>query len=601
MVNKEMLLNIKLVIWDLDETLWNGTIDDGDQIIIPEINKKFIKALNDRGIINSICSKNNIQNVNNILEKESLRDSFVFVSADWSAKGQRIKDLLYTIGLRPVNVLFIDDNNLNLEEVAYCNPGIMCATPFDIRNFYDIIVNSNLKIDLEHKRIKQYRLLEKKYIEKSTYASNKDFLFSCNILVDINYECINEIDRIHELVMRSNQLNFTKRRSSKDELQKILTDKQYRCGTVHVKDKFGDYGMVGFFALINNECEHFLFSCRTIGMGIEQYVYDILGRPKISIVGEVVSSLYEKESLLWINQGKFTSKNKTNRVKILPHSVLFKGPCDMSQIFNYMDGSKIDTEFTFVDEDTKVSIQGAQHSTHIVEYLTLSENEKNIIKNLPFGSKDFFTTNIFNHKYKYIFLSTLHESHLCQYINKMNGSKVVFGEAEYSLTNKDNAFKYISSDIYTGNCQFTQEIIKNFSENWEYIGVIPLEEFKSNILFILDHIAPDAKLILLLGPERPYEKNDNPAFENSHIIFQQHNRMIIELAKTNPRLLYLKYDDYIKGQSDFNKNIYHYQQVVYYRIANAISHFLGIEINRSSKCKKLIKKFLWVVRKCFHR
>ena len=63
------------------------------------------------------------------------------------------------------------------------------------------------------------------------------------------------------------------------------------CGYVTVSDKFGDYGIVGFFAIENGWCEHFLFSCRTIGLGIEQYVYASLGWPALQVVGEVVKEV----------------------------------------------------------------------------------------------------------------------------------------------------------------------------------------------------------------------------------------------------------------------------------------------------------------------
>lgn len=74
----EIIKKIKLVIWDLDETLWMGTIDNGDNVIIPEINFKFIKDFTDRGIINSICSKNDFNNAKEFLVKEGLFDFFCF-------------------------------------------------------------------------------------------------------------------------------------------------------------------------------------------------------------------------------------------------------------------------------------------------------------------------------------------------------------------------------------------------------------------------------------------------------------------------------------------------------------------------------------------
>ena len=72
---------IKLVIWDLDETFWKGTISDGEVEPIPE-NIEIVKKLTDRGIVNSICSKNDHEVAKNELIKEGVWDYFVFPSID---------------------------------------------------------------------------------------------------------------------------------------------------------------------------------------------------------------------------------------------------------------------------------------------------------------------------------------------------------------------------------------------------------------------------------------------------------------------------------------------------------------------------------------
>ena len=119
---------IKLVIWDMDETFWKGTITEGD-ICIPEEHIKLIKDLTDAGIINSICSKNDLDQVVSVLDKNGLMEYFVFPSVNWEPKGNRIKQIVADMQLRPVNVLFIDDNSSNLGEAKHYCDGIMTATP----------------------------------------------------------------------------------------------------------------------------------------------------------------------------------------------------------------------------------------------------------------------------------------------------------------------------------------------------------------------------------------------------------------------------------------------------------------------------------------
>ena len=119
---------IKLIIWDLDETLWQGTLSE-EQVTLPEAHARLIRQLTDIGIVNSICSKNDWEPVRAELIKLGLLEYFVFPSVSWEAKGARVKKLIEDMQLRPQNVLFLDDNHSNREEVSYFCPEIMVEGP----------------------------------------------------------------------------------------------------------------------------------------------------------------------------------------------------------------------------------------------------------------------------------------------------------------------------------------------------------------------------------------------------------------------------------------------------------------------------------------
>ena len=93
---------IKLVIWDLDDTFWKGTLSEGPIVSIAE-NIQLVRDLTDRGIVNSICSKNDYKPTVQKLKELEVDDLFVFKSIDWTPKGQRISKLIKDMGLRPVN------------------------------------------------------------------------------------------------------------------------------------------------------------------------------------------------------------------------------------------------------------------------------------------------------------------------------------------------------------------------------------------------------------------------------------------------------------------------------------------------------------------
>uniref|UniRef100_UPI003F95075C HAD-IIIC family phosphatase n=1 Tax=Roseiarcus sp. TaxID=1969460 RepID=UPI003F95075C len=117
---------IRLVIWDLDETFWKGTLTVGG-IQYDEISHDIVIELSHRGIINSICSRNDFDSVAKILQERGIWDYFVFPSVDWTPKGQRIRRIVEAVQLRPETVLFIDDNPMNRAEALQAVPGLQVA------------------------------------------------------------------------------------------------------------------------------------------------------------------------------------------------------------------------------------------------------------------------------------------------------------------------------------------------------------------------------------------------------------------------------------------------------------------------------------------
>ena len=251
---------IKLVIWDLDDTFWSGILSEGPVAEIPQ-NIQLVKDLSDRGIVNAICSKNDYDPAVNRLKNMGVDDFFVFKSIDWTPKGQRISKLIKDMGLSPVNCLFLDDNIVNLNEVKFYSKDLMIAEPNGINKLISFCKDTNV-IDAAHKRLKQYKVLEKKQIAKEQAGDNIAFLYSSNTKVNLCKDCIENADRLFELVHRTNQLNFTKNRCTRKEFDKTLIDPGFDCGYVTVRDNFGDYGIVGFYAIKNKKCVHFLFSWR---------------------------------------------------------------------------------------------------------------------------------------------------------------------------------------------------------------------------------------------------------------------------------------------------------------------------------------------------
>ena len=306
-------MQIKLVIWDLDDTFWKGRLTENQVQMIP-YHIDLIKELVNRGIMQSIVSKNNFDEAMKVLKDWNIDEYFIFPKISWNPKGETIQKLLIECGLRAENTLFIDDDEHNLAEAKFYNKNLRCVLPKYLQENNILDMEDFIgKEDIEHSRLKQYKILEKKMEKKKDYASNEDFLRSSNIKIAVGFDCLKNVDRIDELIQRTNQLNFTKERIEKKELIDILENKSIETAYITAKDNFGDYGIIGFYAMKNNRLIHFLFSCRTIGIGIESYIYKKLGCPQLNIIGEVAVNLDANKSIDWIKEcdcNIISNKNK---------------------------------------------------------------------------------------------------------------------------------------------------------------------------------------------------------------------------------------------------------------------------------------------------
>ena len=578
---------IKLIIWDMDETFWHGTITEGD-VQIPEKHIKLIKDLTDAGIINSICSKNDLAPVMAELAKYHLDDYFVFSSVNWEPKGNRIKQLIADMQLRATNVLFIDDNPSNLGEASFCCPEIMIETPKIISQLIEDVSKVEKK-DLDHKRLSQYKVLEEKHMERTNYSSNEDFLMESGVKAEIFDDCISQLDRIHDLVMRSNQLNFTKIRSSREELKKLFKDNDFKCGYVSVSDKFGDYGIVGFYAIKNGELKHFVFSCRTLGMGIEQYVYNLLNRPRLEVIGEVISDLSSKELPKWINQNRETdSSSKMQTMVSQKHQVLIKGPCDLFQVFPYIANTELfDTEFTYVT-DSGLTIESTGHTTHIVEANRLTDEQKQrIVDEVPFTDMGMYSDAIYKKGYKVAIISILADANLGVYRRKESGERIAVMEYIHPLTEEKSWNGILSGEFPHVGFDFTKEILREFSEKYEFVGRNNADDILENLKYIRANLSDDCLLVIMLGGELYYEKNTFEAYEDRHLVHKEINAKIREWTNERSDIKLIDVNKYLVDQSSFYDHFNHYIKPVYYKIAGdiveIINEHIGADIKEKSK------------------
>ncbi|WP_215747688.1 HAD-IIIC family phosphatase [Gluconobacter sp. P1C6_b] len=583
---------IRLIIWDLDETFWQGTLTEGG-IRYSEHNHDLIIALSKRGIINSICSKNDHEEIENILREKKLWDYFVFPSINWQAKGPRIKALIDDIQLRPQTVLFIDDNPSNIAEVYDACPGINVATP-EIINQILSMPDFKGKTDPDMTRLKNYKVLEDKAIIKKSFESNpNEFLRESEITVTFDYDINANIDRAIEIINRTNQLNFTKQRLPEDLSQaKEILHNQLRHHSSHaalikVKDKFGDYGFVGFYLLSKSISEgsrliHYCFSCRTLGMYVEKWVYDQLERPKIDVAPPVITDLFVELDIDWINTHKTSNDDPLQLQNDL--MIVARGGCEMMSLSHYLYSitDNIKGEFSQVRDKIEKRLE---HSTFYPHLLKFQNDRENFAALQKLGySENELTTEVFS-KFsgkKVVILSLWSDVYYPAYKHRISGEKIHFSVYP--------AFRQSSIDITSCNLDnmdpsykgtWFEDAVKEVNENYEFIGQVGNEETYKNLNCIIDSFNNDELLILLganekrTNPEDKYSGDENiinlnnlcrsVEFENEKVKFIDINPLVQKFGITDdpnhfPRELYydlfkivqLTIEDYYNSSKDIS-------------------------------------------------
>lgn len=576
---------IKIVIWDLDDTFWNGTLSEGGINAIKD-HIQLVKDLTDRGIINTICSKNDYIPVVEQLEKLGVNDYFVFNSIDWTPKGPRISTILKEMGLRAINTLFIDDNIVNLNEAKHYEPHLNISEPTIIPDLINYIKTVPIK-DETHSRLDNYKILERKRDSKKTYSDNESFLYASDTRVSIKHDCTENIDRIHELILRTNQLNYTKLRSSRKELEILLNDNTVQSGYITVNDSFGDYGIVGFYAVKDNKCIHFLFSCRTIGQGVEQYVYATIGYPKLDIQGIVINNVTKDPAPRWINQQKNISKQLSDKVK---GKIVFKGPCDLMGLTSYLKAENLICELTYFSDVRHNNMEHQGCMTNYIQIPFLSAEDINyLVDKCIFNDNRLYSTALYDQDVKLIFISSLHEFHFGIYKNRNRDIKLAFGEWNHPMTDPKEWQGYINNTVWTSSNKFTEEFLKYFSQEWDFIGRKNYDEYIIEIERFLTMIAPEAHVCIFLGSEIPYNGKTTEAWENRHIVHKEINDRLRFLAQNNARLHLIDYTELISSPKDYTDSIDHFQRYIHYKAAekanDLILDILGEKVKQSNKLK----------------
>jgi FkbH-like protein len=266
--------SVKCLVWDLDNTLWEGTLLEGGVTQLRPGVLALMQELDRRGILQSIASKNEHALAQAKLEELGVAEFFLYPQIHWGAKSGSMERIAKDINIGIDTLAFIDDQSFELEEVGFAHPKVMCI---DVSEQDSILARPEfnprfITEDSARRRSMYLADIARKQVEEHFEGPQDAFLGSLEMRLTIAPAHEEDLKRAEELTLRTNQLNTTGYTYSYDELNFFRTSDQHLLLVAGLEDKHGPYGKIGL-VLIEKQADAWmvkllLMSCRVMTRGV---------------------------------------------------------------------------------------------------------------------------------------------------------------------------------------------------------------------------------------------------------------------------------------------------------------------------------------------
>jgi FkbH-like protein len=289
------------LVTDLDNTLWGGIAgEDGvDGLKVGPASpageahaayQDYLLALRTRGVLLATCSKNNPADVDEVFTRRSMplkREDFVGWKVNWEDKAQNLRVLAQELNVGLDSLVFVDDNPAERGRVRAALPEVAVPEmPEDPAQFADLLKRRRFFETLglteeDRQRHAAYQANAERTRAQAGAATVEDFLRGLEMVAEQETVSEKNIERVLSLLARTNQWNLTTRRHGAADMAALQVRPGSILETFRLRDRFGDNGLVGLWFAVPNSAEEWeidtwLMSCRVIGRGLEELMYNAL-------------------------------------------------------------------------------------------------------------------------------------------------------------------------------------------------------------------------------------------------------------------------------------------------------------------------------------
>ncbi|MET9482282.1 HAD-IIIC family phosphatase [Streptomyces sp. NPDC006638] len=264
---------VKCLVWDLDNTLWQGTLLEDEEVVLSEAVRAVVAGLDARGVLQSVCSRNDHDLAWARLEALGVAGYFVVPEIGWGRKSDAVRRITDRLDFAPGTVAFIDDQPAERAEVAHHLPEVRCYRAEDAATLLGLPEFSPGRVTADaRERRKRYQAGFRRTEEQARFTgSHDDFLRSLDLVTRIGRATEDELSRVEELTLRTSQMNATGVHYPDAVLRPLLARPGYEVLVTTVSDRFGPHGAVGVLLLRKYaEAWHLKLlatSCRVVAFG----------------------------------------------------------------------------------------------------------------------------------------------------------------------------------------------------------------------------------------------------------------------------------------------------------------------------------------------
>ncbi|MFF4468310.1 HAD-IIIC family phosphatase [Streptomyces sp. NPDC001599] len=264
---------VKCLVWDLDDTLWDGVVLEGDDPAPFPAALETLAELDRRGILHAAAGRGERGATERHLAERRLSDWFCAVQVGWGAKSDAVRRIAKALNIGLDTVAFVDNDPVERAEVAGELPMVRCypaAAAGRLPKFRDFQPEHVTAEATGRRRL--YRAeWQRRQAEAEFTEGRQAFLDSLGLVMEVRPATGKDLSRAGELTVRTHQLNSTGLTYGRDELARLSRSPDHQVLLATLRDRFGDYGIVGLAVteLVGRDAvlRLMLMSCRVASRG----------------------------------------------------------------------------------------------------------------------------------------------------------------------------------------------------------------------------------------------------------------------------------------------------------------------------------------------